>query len=100
MDKINQIFAEYFSNRDIRLPKEATQGRTLGEIHAHGWFIHYQSGTGNRGDYRDFYASYRMANDRQNRIFDSAESESLLIYDDRIVYPANVSMKDQEEDNR
>ena len=100
MNKIDKIFAEYFRNWDRRLPQEATQSHQPGEIKTHGWFIQYQFGTNDNGDFLDFYASNRMTNDRHVRIFESGETESLPAYSDFRIYPANATKKDKEEVRR
>ena len=96
--KIEGVFADYFSNWDIRLPTESIQERQPGEIQSHGWNIQYKFGTDDEGrGYLDFYASHRMTNDRHERIYTTGEIKGLPATKEMIIYPPNAteSQKDQ-----
>ncbi len=100
MNKIDEVFADYFRHWDIRLPTEALQRCQPGEIRSHGWMIQYQFGTNERGAFLDFYASHRMTNDRHLRIYESGETEDLPAYGDMIIYPPNATKNQKKQAER
>jgi len=97
MNKVDEVFADYFRNWGIRLPTEVLQDRQPGEIRSHGWVIQYQFGANEGGAFLDFYASHRMTNGRHLRIYESGETEDLPAYWDMIIYPATKSQKNLAE---
>ena len=66
---IEERFAEYFANWDIRLPEDATQLEEPGLIQEGGWTIRYVFDDDAGGSYLEFYATHRMTNDRRVRIY-------------------------------
>jgi hypothetical protein len=100
VNKIDEVFADYFKTWEIRLPTEATQDHQPGEIRSHGWTIQFHFRTNERGDFLDFYASHRMTNDRHLRIYESGETERLPAYWGMIIYPADATEKQKEEAER
>ena len=100
-NKIGKVFADYFSNWDIRLPAEALQDQQPGEIKSNGWIIQYKFGSDDKGRvFLDFYASHRMTNDRHERIYMSGEIEGLPAYQDMILYPRNATENQKNQTRR
>jgi len=74
---IEERFAEYFANWEIRLPAGAVQLEDPGRIDHAGWTIRYIFGSDAEGRYLEFYAAHRMTNDRRMRLYSSGETKSL-----------------------
>ena len=69
MKKIESKFRADFKYWKIRLPKEDVALRRRGTLSNSGWAIWYLFGSDERGEYLDYYASHRMADDRHVRIY-------------------------------
>jgi hypothetical protein len=77
MRAIEKYFNSYFSNWDIRLPREAISHRRSGHIFERGWHIGFIWGREAGEEYLEFLAQHRMTNDRRQRVYESGRVENL-----------------------
>ena len=77
MDAAVACFDEYFGQWDIQLPPDDVTARRAGRIVAAGWWIVYQFGKDDRGEYLDYYAAHRMTSDTHVRLREDGTRESL-----------------------
>jgi hypothetical protein len=91
IDKIFEIFAQYFAPCNLHLPAQALESHAAGSVEGGGWSIQYLCGANERGRYGDFYACHRFMTDQHVRIYESGEVEALEAYRDGFVYPGDAS---------
>ncbi len=77
MKGVESQFNEYFAAWKIFLPSDDLANRRRGSILQAGWSIWYLFGSGEGGEFLDFYASHRMTNDRHVRLHENGASEEL-----------------------
>ncbi|MBF0555556.1 MAG: hypothetical protein HQK96_13540 [Nitrospirae bacterium] len=70
---IKLLFAEEFAMWKIKLPDKGVKLRKDGQISKEGWSIEYEFGKEKGKEYLDVWASHRMTNDRQIRIYEDGE---------------------------
>ena len=87
---MEERFAEYFANWNIRLPVGAVQLREPGAVQQDGWTIRYVFGNDAVGPYLEFYATHRMTNDRRTRIYASGEAEHLEAFQTMYGYDPKI----------
>lgn len=92
MNKIQQLFKEYFNSWNITLPETDVSQRKGGRINEAGWNIGYVFGKKNDKEYIEVYATHRMTNDRHFRLYDdgSTGDEELEAVDDGIFYDPKI----------
>jgi hypothetical protein len=95
MTNIESRFNDSFAHWGIRLPPDAMERGKRGKIVDPGWAIWYLSGSDEKGEYLDYYASHRMTSDEHIRIYADGRSEALPTIRD--IRPCS---KDPEEDAR
>ena len=74
---IAKTFAKRFSHWKIRIPEDKLENRRSGYIQEGGWLIQYCFGKDENGEYMDYYAVHRMADDSHVRIYEDGRKESL-----------------------
>jgi len=77
MNKLESRFNTEFAHWNIRLPRKDTAQRRRGRILKAGWVVWYLFGSDEKGEYLDYYASHRMADDRHVRFYASGQEEEL-----------------------
>jgi hypothetical protein len=78
MEKILQVFADYYGKQGIALPEEAVQDRGGGVIEQdRGWIILFVFGAENEQEYLELYAMHRMSGDIRRRIYSSGDVVNL-----------------------
>ena len=87
---IEQRFAEYFANWDLRLPEGTVEREEPGVIQGGGWTIRYVFGTDAEGPFLEFYATHRMTNDTRVRIYSSGEMKALEALETMYAYDAKI----------
>jgi hypothetical protein len=87
---VEERFARYFADRDIRLPDDAVQLEAPGLIRQGGWTIRYVFGSDTEGSYLEFYATHRTISDTRVRIYGSGETKELEALETMYAYDAKV----------
>jgi hypothetical protein len=100
VERIVEVFAKYFEQWDITLPKENLNNRSDGKIQAEGWTIKYLFDRDQRGEYMDFYATHRMTNDRHVRIRDDGQTQLLPSFMEFTVYSEDASSEERMQAER
>ena len=77
MEKIVNIFNNYFRRWNITLPENNIKERLSGFISESGWLIQYCFGKEDDKEYLDFYSSHRMTDDDHIRIYENGEKKDL-----------------------
>lgn len=90
LERVKEVFDEYFTNWCISLPIDSLANRAKGEILQNGWRIQYVFGSDERGEYLDFYARHRMTNDRHVRVYGDGTRIGLPSEVDFITYDPKV----------
>jgi hypothetical protein len=95
VQRIAKQFADTFASWNLQLPDQALTQRARGEIDASGWHISYLFGRDERGEYLDYYASHRLADDSHVRIRANGDVEELPT-----IVSGYFGSDDPEEDDR
>jgi hypothetical protein len=79
MDLIERAFEERFAHWKLKLPRANVRTRQRGEIRKAGWVVQFLFGRDERGEYLDYYASHRMADDSHERLYADGSQVSLPV---------------------
>ncbi len=74
---IESRFAAYFTNWNLRLPRNAAALEEPGTVADDGWVVRYVFDSDRGERYLEFYATHRMTDDRRVRIWGSGKTRSL-----------------------
>jgi len=77
MNQIAQAFRADFAKWGLEIPPRLLASREPGFIQSAGWLIQFTFGSDSRGEYLDYYASHRMAEDSHVRLYETGRRQRL-----------------------
>ena len=97
LGKIQFVFACYFATQLIRLPEHDVKNRRKGKIFKGGWFVNYNFGKDDNGEFLDCLSVHRMTEDNLIRIRVDGTVEHFPTYISGMAVSGNPEEDDKSE---